>query len=88
MRYRLVSISANREYVEAGALMSYGQDFQQNVRHAAIYVDRIVRGAKAADLPVELPTKLQLTLNRKTADTLGLVIPQELLISADEIIQQ
>jgi len=87
IRYRLPSISANREYVEAGALMSYGQNFQHNVRRAAVYVDRIARGAKAADLPVELPTRFELALNRKTADLLGLMIPGELLVSADEIIQ-
>ncbi|MGH7863794.1 MAG: ABC transporter substrate-binding protein [Candidatus Binataceae bacterium] len=86
-RHRLPSITANREFVEAGVLMSYGQDFQENVRRVAKYVDKILKGAKPGDLAVERPTKFDLVMNRKTATVLGLTIPQELLLRADEVIE-
>jgi putative ABC transport system substrate-binding protein len=78
---------SQRLFVEAGGLMSYGQDFADNYRHAATYVDKILKGAKPADLPVELATKLQLVINRKTATALGLTISPELLLRADEVIE-
>ncbi len=86
-RTRLPSTFAYREAVDLGGLMSYGVRFADQFRRAAIYVDKILRGAKPADLPVEQPTKFELIINLKTAKTLGLTIPQSLLIRADEIIQ-
>jgi putative tryptophan/tyrosine transport system substrate-binding protein len=85
-RHQLVSISANREYVEAGALMSYGQNFQDNVRRAATFVDKILRGAKPEHLAIERPTKFELVINRSTAKLLGLAIPHELALLADQMI--
>ena len=87
IRYRLPTFFTWRDHVEAGGLMSYGPDFSDLVRRGAIYVDKILRGAKPADLPVEQPTKFELVINLKTAKALGLTIPQSLLRQADEVIQ-
>ena len=84
---RLPSISAVREYAEAGGLPSYGSSITDNNRRVATYVDKIFKGAKPADLPVEQPTKFELFINGKTAKALGLKIPQSLLISADKVIE-
>ena len=87
IRYRMPSIFGNRAYVEAGGLMSYGQKIADNYLRAASYVDKIFKGAKPGDLPVEQPITLELVINLKTANALGLTIPQTLLLRADEVIQ-
>jgi putative ABC transport system substrate-binding protein len=83
----LATIYGGREYVDAGALMSYGPYWTDLFRHAADQVDKVLRGAKPADIPVEQPTKFYLVINRRTATTLGLTIPPSLLATADEVIE-
>jgi putative ABC transport system substrate-binding protein len=85
--FRLPSIGQLRGYPEAGGLMSYGANLADLSRRAAGYVDKILKGAKPADLPVEQPTKLDLVINKRTAETLGLTIPPELLVQADKVIE-
>jgi putative tryptophan/tyrosine transport system substrate-binding protein len=87
LRNRLVSMFCFREPVDTGGLLSYGPSFSVMYRRAAEYVDRIARGAKPADLPIEQPTKFELVLNLKTAKTLGLAIPPSFLATADEVIE-
>ena len=86
-RYRLPAVYNNRFFVDAGGLMSYGVVWVDEYRQAASYVDRILRGAKPADLPVQTPTKYETVLNLKTAKALGLPVPAELLVAADEVIE-
>ncbi len=86
-RNRLPSMFYFREDVEAGGLMSYGQNITDFYRHAATYVDKILKGAKPGELPIEQPTKIHLAINRKTAKALGLTVPQELLLRADVVIE-
>jgi len=85
-KHRLPSISGYRQYVEAGGLMSYGQNAGESFRRAATYVDKILKGAKPGDLPIEQPTTFELYINGKTAKALGLTIPQSLRISADKVL--
>jgi putative ABC transport system substrate-binding protein len=86
-RNRLPSMYAQKEYVDAGGLMSYGPSSADLWRRAATFVDKILKGAKPADLPVEQPTRFELVINMKTAKALGLTIPQSVLLRADQIIQ-
>jgi hypothetical protein len=82
-RHRLPTAYAQREYVDAGGLMAYGSSLSDLFARAAPFVDKILKGAKPAELPVEQPTKFELVINRKTAKALGLTIPQSLLLRAD-----
>ena len=86
-RYRMPTIYPYRFFVEAGGLVSYGPNLIDLYRRTASYVDRILKGEKPADLPVQAPTKYELVINRKTAGVLGLTIPPSLLAIADEVIE-
>jgi len=87
VKSRLPTISTVREWAEAGLLMSYGTSFHELWRRTATYVDKILKGAKPGDIPVEQPTKFELVINLKTAKALGLTIPQSLLARADQVIE-
>jgi putative ABC transport system substrate-binding protein len=87
VKHRLPTVVGAREYVEAGCLASYGTDYPDLFRRAATFVDRIFKGAKPGDLPIEQPTKFELVINLKTAKALGLTIPPALLQRADQVIE-
>jgi len=86
-RHRLATVYSNRTYVADGGLISYGPDIIDMYRRAAGYVDRILRGEKPADLPVQVPTKYETVLNLKTAKALGLAVPDVVRLRADEVIE-
>jgi putative ABC transport system substrate-binding protein len=87
LAHRLPTMHERREYVEAGSLMSYGVSVRENYRRAATFVDKLLKGAKPADLPVEQPMKFEFVINLKTAQALGLTMPPTLLFRADEVIR-
>jgi putative ABC transport system substrate-binding protein len=87
LKSRLPSVYGSREAVEAGGLMSYGADIAESYRRVAYFVDRILKGAKPAELPVEQPMRFEFVINKKTADQIGLTIPQWTLMKATKVIQ-
>lgn len=87
LKHHIPTIFANRTYLQGGGLMSYGPSVPDTYRRAASYVDRILKGAKPADMPIEQPTKLELVINLKAAKALGLAIPQSMLVRADDVIE-
>jgi putative ABC transport system substrate-binding protein len=87
LSHRLPSVVESREYVEAGGLVGYGTDFPTLFRRAAEYVDKILKGAKPGDLPVEPPTRFELVINLKTAKALGIAIPPSIRVRASSVIE-
>jgi ABC-type uncharacterized transport system substrate-binding protein len=87
LKQKLPGVSYSRNFAESGGLMAYGVDLDDQMRRAATYVDRILRGERPADLPVQQPTRFRLVINLKTAKALGLTIPQSVLLRADQVIE-
>jgi putative ABC transport system substrate-binding protein len=87
LKHRLPAMTNARQFAQAGLLMSYGPDLDDLYRRAAVYADKIIRGAVPADLPVEQPTKFEFVINRKTATSLGLTVPPNLVALADKVIE-
>jgi len=87
LRYRLPAVYSDRYFAESGGLISFGNNTADLFRRAASYIDRILKGAKPADLPVQLPTKFEMVINLKTAKVLGITIPAFLLQNADDVIE-
>ena len=87
VRHRLPAISGHRFFVDAGGLISYGDDLNDGYRLAAGYIDRILKGEKPADLPVQAPTRFELIVNLKAAKAIGLTIPETFLVRADQVIE-
>ena len=86
-RNNVLAVYSQSAFTRDGGLLSYGADFADNWRRAASYVDRLLRGAKPAELPVQFPTKFEMVVNLKTAKALGLTVPQSILLRADEVIE-
>ena len=86
-RYRVAAIYDTRRFVDDGGLISYGPDLNEMFRRASLFVDKILRGARPRDLPIEQPTKLELAINLKTAKTLGITVPRSILAGADVVIE-
>ena len=86
-RHKLPTIYSQREFVVGGGLVSYAADFNAQLRNAAVYVNRILKGEKPSDLPVQAPTKYELVINLKTAKALGFVVPTAMIVRADELIE-
>ena len=87
LKHRLPAITGPKEVAEAGLFMSYGPSFTESYRRAASYVDKILKGAKPADIPVERPTKFEFVINLKTAKQIGLTLPQSVMYRADKVIK-
>ena len=86
-RYRMPTMYGSRPFANAGGLIAYGQDPADAAQRAAVYVDKVLKGARPADLPVEQPTTFELVINLRTAKTLGLTIPRSVLLRADHVIE-